>query len=461
MRKHTHRLLIASLALIFILAGCGGKNDFASGSGGGSNAGTSPGGDSAAQETGGRNVQISIMTRWGESDPLAPFLNEAIEKFTAQHPNITIINDSISEEASYNNKLKTAIATGDTPSIFYWPGVAGITEWAQNGVLMDVTPLMEDKEWFDGFISGSFEIWNLEKYGVQGHYGIPIGFNPEVMFYNPVLFEQAGIDNLPETMDELYEVIDKLKASGVIPWGVGAKDTWRAGHIHNNIFYRLSGVDAARELGTRGKKWTDPDVVESLALLKDLKARGAFQDGFEGIDYNTERSDFLNGKSAMVLNGAWAISEIVASDSPYKEQISFFPFPYFADKPEYQSDSVMYNDVLFLSGTMEGEEKEAAIAFAKFLTGKEMQELKLQKYERLPSRTDVQPADGASQLLKDMVAYMGTIRNPGGDVHDYDPNPAIIDVIRNSIIGMLLDITPEQAAEEIQKSNDQYDQRRG
>lgn len=455
-----NRLLIVGLALVFILAGCGKSNSGSNSEAGTSNSGTSSG-SSAKQDAGGQKVQISIMTRWGESDPLAPFLNEVIEMFEAEHPNIEVINESISEEASYNNKLKTSIATGQTPSIFYWPGVAGIVEWAENGVLMDVTPLLEDKEWSDGFISGAFEIWNMEKYGVPGHYGIPIGFNPEVMFYNPVVFEQAGITKLPETMDELYETIDKLKASGVIPWGVGAKDTWRAGHIHNNIFYRLIGVEAAKELGTRQKKWTDPDVVETFALFKDLKARGAFQEGFEGVDHNTERSDFLNGKSAMILNGAWAISEIIASDSPYKDQFRFFPFPYFADKPEYKSDSVLYNDVLFMSGTMEGAVKEAAIEFVKFLTGKEMQELKLQKYGRLPSRHDVQASEDAPQILKDMVQYMGTIQNPGGDIHDYDPNPAIIDVIRNSIIGMMLGNTPEQTAEEIQKAIDQYEQRKG
>jgi raffinose/stachyose/melibiose transport system substrate-binding protein len=451
-------MLILCLSLVFVLAGCGGGSNNGSSSSQNASAGSGSGG---SNNGGDKKVEISIMTRWGDSDPLSPFLNEVIAKFEELHPNVKVINDSISEEASYNNKLKTAIATGDTPSIFYWPGVAGITDWAKNGVLMDVTPLTEDKEWFDGFISGSFEIWNLEKYGVQGRFGIPIGFNPEVMFYNPKLFEQAGIAKVPETMDELYDAIDKLNASGVIPWGVGAKDTWRVGHIHNNIYYRLIGVDAAKDLGTRSKKWTDADVVQSLALVKELKDRGAFQQGFEGIDYNTERSDFLGGKSAMMLNGAWAISEIMASDSPYKDDFRFFPFPYYTDKPELKSDSVLYNEVLFLSGTMEGAEKEAAIEFAKFLTGKEMQELKLQKYERLPSRTDVQASESASQILKDMVAYMGTIQNPGGDVHDYDPNPAVIDVIRNSLIGILLGNTPEQAAQEIQKSNDSYDNSRG
>lgn len=458
MRRLTFRAWIVCFALTFMLAGCssGGKEQPAS----------SPSVSAGKVETQNTDsqkekVEITVMTRYGLSDPLAPFLDEVIEKFTALHPNVTVINDSISEEASYNNKLKTAIATGETPHVFYYPGVAGIAEWAQNGVLMDVSPLMEDKSWFDGFIGGAFESWNMEKYGVKGYYAIPMGFNPEVMYYNKTLFEQAGISKLPETVDEMYEVIDQLKASGVIPWGMGAKDTWRLGHLHTNVFYRLVGVNAAKELGTRERSWVDPDVVQSLALVKEFKDRGAFQEGFEGIDHNTERSDFLNGKSAMTLNGAWAISEIMTSDSPYKDQLSFFPFPYYADKPEFKSDSALYNEVIFLSGTADGAEKEAAIQFAKYFTSKEIQELKLQKYERLPSRHDVQPADNASQLLKDMVAYMGTIQNPGGDVHDYDPNPALIDVLRNSLIGTMLGVPPEKAAEEIQKTTDSYEQRKG
>lgn len=458
-RRTSMALLAVCVSFVIVIAGCGGGTTSST---------TSP--DKKAAETGGtataeataaaktdEKVTIHILTRYAGDDSGAIPLKDAKDAFIKLHPNVTIQDDSIAEEAAYNNKLKTAIATGATPGFFYYPSVAGLAQWAKNGVIMDITPLMEDKPWADGFISNSFEIWNLEKFGTKGHYAIPVAFNPEVVFYNPDLFAKAGITQLPETMDDLYAVIDKLNAANIIPFGTGAKDIWRTGHIHNNIIYRTIGVDKVKDLGTRKAKWTDPDVVESLAILKDMKTKGAFQKGFEGIDYNTEKSDFLAGKLAMSVNGSWMIGDITSSNSAYKDKISFFPFPYLKEKPQFKSDSVMFTIGFMLSGTMKGLEKEMTIEFAKFFTGKEQQQNKMTKAQLLGSRTDsVSPAD-APKIFKDMLAYMSTIKVPGGDYFDYDPDPAVTDTSRNAIISMLLKVSPEEAAKQVQDEIDKYE----
>ncbi|WP_261301658.1 extracellular solute-binding protein [Paenibacillus andongensis] len=454
------RTSLASLAvcvsLVSVIAGCGGGKTEST---------TSP--DKKAAEAGAtasvagkkddEKVTIHILTRYAGDDSHVGPLKDAKDAFIKLHPNVTIQDDSVAEEAAYNNKLKTAIATGETPGFFYYPSVAGLADWAKNGLLMDITPLMADKSWSDGFISNSFEVWNLEKFGVKGHYAIPVEFAPEVVYYNPDLFAKAGITKLPETMDDLNAAIDKLNAANIIPFGTGAKDTWRTGHIHNNIIYRTVGVDKVKDLGTRKAKWTDPDVVQSLAILKDMKTKGAFQKGFEGIDYNTEKSDFLAGKSAMSVNGSWMIGEITNSNSPYKDKISFFPFPSLKDKPQFKSDSVMFNVGFMLSGTMKGLEKDMTIEFAKFFTGKEQQQNKLDKAKLLGSRTDTTSPEDAPKIFKDMVSYMTTIKEPGGDYFDYDPDPALTDTSRNAIIDMLLKFSPEEAAKKVQDEIDKYE----
>jgi raffinose/stachyose/melibiose transport system substrate-binding protein len=444
-------LCVLAITCMVMVAGCGGTSSNAQPTS--SAASGDDGGKKAPEE----KVTIHLLSRNAGSDSMLPVWEETKKRFQALHPNVTFQDDSVAEEAAYFNKLKTAIATGNTPNFFYYPGVAGLVGYAKNGVIMDISPMLEDKKWADGFIDGALNTWDLEKFGVKGLYGIPNGFNPEVIFYNPDMFAKAGIDKTPETMEELYQVIDKLKAANIIPWGVGAKDTWRAGHIHNNLIYRTVGVEKIKDLGVRKAKWTDPDVVRSLELLKDLKTKGAFEKGFEGIDYNTEKNGFFSGKYAMDLNGAWMIGDIMASNSPYKDKFKFFPFPSLTDKPEYKSNSVLFNEGYMLSGTMKGKEKDLTIEFAKFVTSQEMQEYKLQTIERLTPRKDTKPADAASQLFKDMVDYMGTIQVPGGDYFDYDPDPAMIDKSRNAIIGMFLGKTPEQTAKDIQDELDKFE----
>lgn len=395
------------------------------------------------------------MTRSvGSTDAYPRTLQKIKADFQKMYPNIVIQDDSISEENSYNNKLKTAIATGTTPDFFYWPGVAGLTSWAKNGVIMDITELIKnDKDWSSGFVDGAFDTWQLEKYGVKGIYGVPYSFSPEVMYYNKALFQKAGITSEPATMDDLYADIKKLKAINVIPWGCGAKDNWRTGHIFNNIVYKSIGVDGVKSLGTRSKKYTDPDVIGSLQVMKDLKAAGAFENGFEGIDFNSESAEFLTGKSAMMCNGSWFMGNISALSN--KDDYSFFTFPYISSKPQYKGNNVMFNQSYCLSNTMKDDEKDATIKFMEYFTGKEVETLSLKEGNQLPSRKDIDTA-GLDPLTAKMVNYMKTIKVPGGDIFDYDPDSVMIDIQRSAIVNMLLGDTAETCGKNIQKEVDTY-----
>jgi raffinose/stachyose/melibiose transport system substrate-binding protein len=399
-------------------------------------------------------VTIRFMNRDAGTDSISMVTKALLKEFEQQNPNVIIQNDSIAEENTYLNKLKADIATGNPPNIFYFPGVAAVTDWAKAGILMDLTPVIEgDKEWSGGFVDGSFEIWNLETYGAKGHWAVPTSYWPEVMFYNTELFEKAGITKAPETMDDLYDVIAKLKAANIIPWGAGAKDIWRTGHIFNNIIYRSIGVNGMKAIGTRQAKWTDPDVVAALGVLLDLKNRGAFEKGFEGIDYGTEQAGFQSGKYAMVCNGAWAIGQNQVS--PFKDKFSFFVFPYFKEKPQFKDDTVLFPVSLMVKSKMEGLEKEMTIKLLKFFTSKAAQERKLREAQAFPSRKDVNPdAMDLIPLTKAVIKHMGTIKSPGGDYADWDTCNPLLEKSRAAIVGMLLGNTPEQAAQQIQAEID-------
>lgn len=448
--KNVHRIMISVLlAFSIILAGCTSTETTTTKLADG----TTEASDSTSEPASDEKVTIRILTRYSGTDATTPILEAAIKDFMDTYPNITIQNDSVNEEAAYNNKLKTDIATGNVPHFFYMAGVASSVEYAKSGMLMDVTPLMEDKEFYDGFIPGMFETWNFEQYGYNGYYGIPFSIGVENFYYNKDLFAQAGIENVPETMDDLYSAIDKLNAAGIVPWGVGAKATWRAGHIHNFLLYKTVGVDKVKELGTREAKWTDPEIVETLELFKDLKERGAFEPNFEGVDYDTEKANFLSGKSAMVLNGSWFVGDVVNSD--IKDKIGMFPFPYFSDKPQFKDDVTVFPQGFYLSGKMTEAEKDATFKWVKYFCGKEVQSKMVTEIERLSARSDIEVDESMlSPLFLDVQNFVATIRNPGGDSFDFDPLPSMQDRTRNSIVGMLLGNSAADAAKEIQDEID-------
>lgn len=437
-------LLMGMVMMVALVAACGGEK-------------TPEGAQEGEASPSKEKVVLRVMTRAAGTDPKAEIYQRAYDAFEKAHPNVEIQNDAVAEEGAYNNKLRADIATGNPPNIFVYPGAASVVYWAENGVIMNLDEMLKPGQWYDGFSEGAFDKWNLGLYGVEGHYGLPIEVNPEVIYYNTALFEQAGIEKTPETMEEFYTVIDKLNEANILPLGTGAKDTWRAGHIFNNLIYKAIGVDGVVELGARTKSWDDEDVVNVFRLTKDLKDRNAFQPGFEGIDYNTEKNMFHSGMAAMSIDGAWQISEIVISDNTAAANIDFFKFPYFADKPEFKEDQIVFGSGFFLSGVAKGLEREMQIELAKYLTGQEFMQMLADEASVITPRKDVQPSEDAPELLKKMMAYAATIKKPGGDYSDYDTAPQLLDKSRDVIIGMMLGTTPEEAAGQVKEVIDQYD----
>lgn len=400
-------------------------------------------------------VKVTFMSRDSGDTPIAKVYEDQIARFVEENPEIEVQNDSIYEEAAYNNKLKVALSTGETPSIFYYPAIAGLTEWAQNGVLLDLTDaLAADEAWNSTFLDGALATYDLSAYGAEGIYALPNELNVDAVFYNKALFEKAGIAEVPETMDELYEAIDKLNAAGITPFGVGGKNTWVMGHIFNNILAKRIGREGIIALGTGEKKWTDADVVECLQITKDLKEKGAFAEGFEGMDYNTQMNQFLTGEVAMISHSSPIIPEMLSSESEILDDISFFPFPSFEDKPEFADTRVIYTSGWMISGTMSEEEEAATLKLVKYMTTPEAIQERMDAAMRVAPYKDVIAPEEAAQIFQDMITYTGTITESVGEYFDYDTCPTLVDSSRNGILNMMLSESAEDTAAAIQADID-------
>lgn len=239
----------------------------------------------------GEKVQIRIMTRASGTQPFDLAFQDMVKKFQEENPDIEIIDESISDEGSYNDKLKTDIASGDLPDLFRIQGSVNLKPYIESGLIMNVDEILEsDPEWASGFAEGSFDKWRFDD--IEGTYGIPFESYPMGFFYNTELFEQAGITETPETWTEFLDCIEKLKAIGVTPISLGSKDIWRAGHMQNAIMYRYCGVQKVIDIGSREAKWTDPEVVEAWQKFADLVNMGAFTPNSPGVSYEQDKTDW-------------------------------------------------------------------------------------------------------------------------------------------------------------------------
>ena len=411
--------------------------------------------DGEAKEDSGEKVKIRILTRVAGTSRRVDIYNEILDEFKSLHPEVTIVDDSQSDESAFNNLMAADIASGDIANIFRIQGVANLADYIDNGLLLDMSSyLEEDPEWGNGFTEGSLSYFRVP--GHEGTYAIPMESGTIGVYYNKALFEQAGIEKFPETWTQLLDAIEKLKGIGTIPIALGAQSTYMAGHLHDQIFYKWLGTNAAKLLGSREKKWTDEDVVESLQFVKDLVNAGTFDKSAAGLTDDIALSQFQQGQAAMVITGPWNI-EIFSDESktPVANDIAVANFPYFEEKPELKNENMQTLGCYMVSGKLEGKERDLTMELIKMLTDKDAAKKFAEETGVLIPRSDIELDESkCTKLFVENADLGGNSTGVGVDVFDFDPLPSMQDRTRNSIVSMFIDATPQEAAEEIQAEID-------
>lgn len=427
-------LLVGTMCL-GLLAGCGSKEE--------------------SKKAEGDGITIRLLTRMAGTTKQVEIYNDILDEFKEKHPEVTIIDDSQGDESAFNNILSTDIASGTMANIFRIQGVANLAEYIDNGLLLDMAPyLEEDQEWGKGFTEGALSYYEVP--GKEGVYGIPMESGLIGVYYNKDLFEKAGITTFPETWTQFTDAITKLKDSGVIPIAMGCQTTYMAGHLHDQIFYKWLGTDAAKQLGSREKNWTDPDVVETLGFVKELIDLGAFDKNAAGMTDNIAMTQFQQGEAAMVITGPWNIGTFEdPEETPVHESIAVAKFPYFEEKPEFKNEDMQTLSPYMVSGKLEGKELELTMELLKMLTDKDAAKRFAEEAAFLIPRTDIELDDSkVSPLFADNVELGGTSEGIAVDVFDFDPVTSMQDRTRNSISSMFTGVDPKTAAEEIQSEVD-------
>lgn len=435
--KKVMALTLAGVLSLSMLTACGSKTD------------------SAGKELSDEKVTIRLLTRMAGTSTQVGIYNDIINEFKSKHPEVTIIDDSQGDESAFNNILTTDIASGTMANIFRIQGVANLSDYIDNGLLLNLQPYLDaDKEWSGGFTEGSLSYYQVP--GHEGTYAIPMESGLIGVYYNEMLFKKAGIEKFPETWEQLLDAIVKLKENGIIPIAMGAQSTYMAGHLHDQIFYKWMGTEAAKLLGNREMKWTDEGVVQTLQFEKDLIDAGAFDPSAAGITDNIALTQFQQGEAAMVITGPWNISTFTdKSATPVSDNVKVAKFPYFEEKPEFKNQDMQILSPYMVSGKLEGKELDLTIELLKMLTGKEAAKRFAEEAAFLIPRTDLDlDKSKCTDLFMQNVEIGGTSEGIGVDVFDFDPLTSMQDRTRNSIVSLFTGASAQDAAAVIQAEID-------
>ena len=306
---NSRKMLVASAALVagaLALSGCGAGGD----SGGGSEGG---------------DVTMSL---WHNSTtgPGKEFWETTVADFEKANPGVTIEVQSVQNE-DLDGKLQTALNAGDAPDLFLQRGGGKMAAMVKAGQLKDLTDAISGPA-KDEIPQAAYSANTLD----GKVYALPVAVLPGGLFYSQDLFAQAGITETPTTIDEFDEAVSQLKAAGVAPVALGAKDAWPAAHWYYWFALRECSPEtlaqAADEMNFDDECW-----VAAGEDLQRFSETEPFNEGFltTSAQQGAGSSAGLvaNHQASMELMGAWdpgVISSLTPDAKPLAD-LGWFPFP--------------------------------------------------------------------------------------------------------------------------------------
>lgn len=304
------------------------------------------------------------LTLWTlQNEGINAVQQEAVDRFNegsdADITMTTYVNDP------YKTKLQTAIGSPNAPDIFYNWGGGNLAQYVEAGQVEDLTAALEENpDVKDAFLPSVLDVGTID----GKVYGIPMqGVQPVSFFYNKPVLEKAGVNEFPQTWDDLLAAVDKLKAAGVTPIALAGSQAWTELMYLEYLLDRIGGPEKFQAIvdGAPGA-WEDPAVVKSLTMVRELVDRGAFGTNYAAVNYDNNGSMALlsSGKAGMELMGAW---EVTGLNDSFPDFVSSGDLGW-ADFPQVQGGqgdpaNIVGNPSNFYSVSAQSSDPEAATSF--------------------------------------------------------------------------------------------------
>lgn len=249
-------------------------------------------------------IELRLYTQYSDESETVP-VDYAIARMQELMPEARVEIEVRARDD--NQKIKTYAAAGGLPDIF--DANADIIEtFRRSNNILVLNTYVEELGIEEHLSPAIRELLYHEDGNI---YAIPnVGPWVALMFYNQALFEEYGV-TVPSNYAELIQAIEVFNDNDIIPLSLFAQEKWPGVQLFDVIATRFDarGVVAL----DRGQAhMSDAPYRRAVQRLHELIEAGLIVPGAFSTGYDQAYAQFVEGRAAMLLNGAWALSSLYA-----------------------------------------------------------------------------------------------------------------------------------------------------
>jgi len=366
-----------------------------------------------------------VLSVWTEAGQINDELQPMFDLYSAAHPNVTF-NVSTFAMENLNEIVPSALASGaEDLDFLFLIGHGQAQGFGEKGLLRDLTPYYEQYDWYSQQYAGAAE----ELTASDGNlYFLSIDFvTYGINYFNKAIFQEAGVAP-PRTLEDLFQVSDKIQRAGYATWAIGNKWHWTVRQLAESLSLRLipeGDYDTLvnwRGLSSQEKKdnlhlMRSDGVLQVFEMLKQAAERNMFIDGFNTLDDGGGRLAFTEGKAAIYSSGSWAVG-LIRDEAPDMD-LDYFIMPAHQGRTSFPAS---YGNALAIPSYTSGEKLEVILDF---LNSMLQPEYAMFSFEAglIPSSTNLSEADIANSVDPVTAGLIKDVGEMGGVLTHYSNWP--------------------------------------
>jgi ABC-type glycerol-3-phosphate transport system substrate-binding protein len=320
-------------------------------------------------------VTLLLWHGWGGAERLA--LGRLVDQFNERHPNGRVLLQAM-PLATMSRDLRTAVAAGSGPHIILIPNswVGGLADAGALRSLDDLIGESEQNALLPATIGGAKV---RDRNGETHLYGLPINFDTLALYYNT-----ANILTPPDDTAKLLAAAHGLSDPGAPRWGLALNLS-----VDSTIGYlyafggRIFDDEGKLALSGSGRAGAENWLNWLLKLNGDTQLRA-----HTGSSIAVDR-DVKYGRVLMTFD--WA-HQIAVYRNLWPKSLGVAPLPRLSETGQPPRPYIK-SDLLAINARVGSAERDAAVAFLRFMISDEAQTALL--------LVDMQPARQALKLEGD------------------------------------------------------------